>query len=115
MAEEKKLRVLLVCAMGMSSSLIEAKTSKAAEAAGVPFDIKAIESAEVSRWNFAEDPMDVVLVAPQVRFKKKGIEQAAGPYGSIVLCMDSVAYGMVDGDAIFKQIIEAIRERDANK
>jgi PTS system cellobiose-specific IIB component len=115
MAEEKKLRVLLVCAMGMSSSLIEVKTSKAAEAAGVPFEIKAIESVEMVRWNFAEKPMDVVLVAPQVRFKKKSIEQAAGPYGSIVLCMDSVAYGMIDGEAIFQQIMEAIKERDANK
>jgi len=30
MAEEKKIRVLMVCAMGMSSSLIETKTAVAA-------------------------------------------------------------------------------------
>ncbi len=103
----------MVCAMGMSSSLIEAKTAQAAKDAGVPFELKAIETAEMSRWDFSDNPMDVVLVAPQVRFKKKSIEQAAGPYGSIVLNIDSVAYGMVDGEAIFNQIMEAIQERDA--
>ncbi len=115
MAEEKKIRVLMVCAMGMSSSLIEARTAEAAEKAGVPFELKAIDTAEIGRWSFVENPMDVVLVAPQVRFKKKSLEEAAGPHGSIVLNIDSVAYGMVDGEKIFEQIMEAIRERDAGK
>ena len=115
MSEEKKIRVLMVCAMGMSSSLIEAKTAKAAEAAGVPFELKAIEAAEMGRWDFSENPMDIVLVAPQVRFKKKAIEQASGPYGTIVLNIDTVAYGMIDGEAIFNQVMEAINERDAGK
>ena len=115
MAEEKKIRVLMVCAMGMSSSLIETKTAVAAAKAGVPFELKAIETAEISRWNFAENPMDVVLVAPQVRFKKKSIEESAGPHGSIVLNIDTIAYGMVDGEKIFEQVVEAIRERDAGK
>ena len=47
MAEEKKIRVLMVCAMGMSSSLIETKTAVAAAKAGVPFELKAIETAEI--------------------------------------------------------------------
>jgi len=115
MEEQKKIRVLMVCAMGMSSSLIEIKTGAAAEKAGIPFELKAVDTAEIGRWNFADEPMDVVLVAPQVRFKKKSLEEAAGPYGSLVLNIDSVAYGMVDGEAIFNQIMEAIRERDAGK
>jgi PTS system cellobiose-specific IIB component len=115
MEEEKKIRVLMVCAMGMSSSLIEAKTAVAADKAGVPFELKAIETAEMGRWSFDENPMDVVLVAPRVRFKKKAIEQAAGPYGTIVLNIDTVAYGMLDGEAIFQQIMDALEERDAGK
>lgn len=110
MAEEKKVRVLMVCAMGMSSSLIEAKTALAAEEAGVPFELKAIDTAEIGRWDFDKNPMDVVLVAPQVRFKKKSIEQAAGPHGSLVLNIDSIAYGMIDGEKIFNQIMDALKE-----
>ena len=74
----------------------------AAQKAGVAFELKAIETAEMGRWSFEENPMDIVLVAPQVRFKKKAIEQAAGPYGTIVLNIDTIAYGMIDGEAIFQ-------------
>jgi len=114
-SEEKKIRVLMVCAMGMSSSLIEARTAEAAKKAGVPFELKAIDTAEIGRWNFSENPMDVVLVAPQVRFKKKSLEESAGPYGSIVLNIDTVAYGMVDGEKIFEQVMEAIHKRDESQ
>mgnify|MGYP003987159025 CR=1 FL=1 len=115
MTEEKKIFVLMVCAMGMSSSLIEQKTAKVAEEKGVPFELKALETPEIARWDFKENYVDVVLVAPQVRFKKKSLEQAAGPYGSIVINIDPVAYGMVDGEKIFDQVMEAIAERDAKK
>ena len=110
MAEEKKIHVLMVCAMGMSSSLIEAKTGEAAKKAGIPFELKAIDTAELGRWDWEKNKMDVVRVAPQVRFKKKAIEEAAGPQGSLVLNIDSIAYGMIDGEAIFNQIIEALKE-----
>jgi len=112
MAEKKKIRVLMVCAIGMSSSLIEQKTTKVAEEAGVPFEIKAIDVPEVGRWNFAEDPVDIVLIAPQARFKKRSIDQAATPHGILVENIDSVAYGMIDGEKIFEQIINALEEKE---
>jgi len=108
MDEKKKIRVLMVCAIGMSSSLIEQKTSKVAEENNVPFEIKAIDIPEVGRWNFKEHPVDIVLIAPQARFKKRGIEKVTSPLGIIVENIDSVAYGMIDGEMIFKQIIDAI-------
>ena len=108
MAEKKKISVLMVCAIGMSSSLIEQKTSKVAEEAGVPFEIRAVDVPEIGRWNFEEKPVDIVLIAPQARFKKRSVEQAASPFGIIVENIDSVAYGMIDGEMIFKQIMDAI-------
>lgn len=108
MAEKKKISVLMVCAIGMSSSLIEQKTSKVAEEAGVPFEIHAVDVPEIGRWNFEEKPVDIVLIAPQARFKKRSVEQAASPFGIIVENIDSVAYGMIDGEMIFKQIMDAI-------
>ena len=112
MAEKKKVRVLMVCAIGMSSSLIEQKTSKVAEEAGVPFEIQAIDVPEVGRWNFEEDPVDIVLIAPQARFKKRSVEQAAGQYGIVVENIDSVAYGMIDGEKIFQQIMDALEDKN---
>ena len=112
MAKKKKVRVLMVCAIGMSSSLIETKTSKVAEEAGVPFEIQAIDVPEVGRWNFEENPVDIVLIAPQARFKIRSVTQAAEPYGIIVENIDSVAYGMIDGEKIFEQIMTALEGKD---
>ena len=112
MAEKKKVRVLMVCAIGMSSSLIEQKTRNVAEEAGVPFEIQAIDVPEVSRWNFEENPVDVVLIAPQARFKKRHLDEVAKPYGIAVENVDSVAYGMIDGEMIFKQIMDAVDNKD---
>jgi len=115
MAEKKKVRVLMVCAIGMSSSLIEQKTSKVAEEAGVPFEIQAVDVPEVGRWNFGENPVDVVLIAPQARFKIRSVKQAAEPHGIIVENIDTIAYGMMDGEKIFEQIMAAIEEHKSNK
>ena len=53
---EKPIRVLLVCAAGMSSSMLEEKIRKAAEAAGREIDLKAIDSLRMSLWDFEKDP-----------------------------------------------------------
>ena len=115
MSEKKTIKVLMVCAMGMSSSLLEAKTREAAEAAGVPFELHAINTPEMARWDFQAHYVDVVLVAPQVRYKRKSIAQAAEPFNIIVQDIDPVTFGMVDGEKLFKQVITAIEARDADK
>jgi len=111
MAEEKKLRVLMVCAIGMSSSLIEQKVAKVAEEAGVPVEFQAIDVPEMGRWNFDEKPVDLVLIAPQARFKTRSVKQTAEPMGIVVENIDTIAYGMVDGEKIFEQIMNAIGDR----
>lgn len=113
--EQKTIRVLMVCALGMSSSLLEARTREAAEAAGIPFYLKAISTAEVGRWNPRDEWYDIVLVAPQSRFKKRSIAQTAEPHGIMVRDIDTVVYGMVDGEKLFQQIVAAIEERDSQK
>jgi PTS system cellobiose-specific IIB component len=114
MAEKRTIKVLMVCAMGMSSSLLEAKTHEAAKAAGIPFDLHAITTPEIARWDFETDYVDVVLVAPQVRYKRKSIAAAAAPFNIIVQDIDPIMFGMVDGEGLFKQILAAVEERDGS-
>jgi len=106
---EKKIKVVLVCAAGMSSSLLEEKIRQAAAAAGKDMELKAVDSTRISMWNYEQDKMDIILVAPQVRFKKRGILQQSEPYGVIVQDIDTVAYGMIDGEKIFKQVMDALK------
>jgi PTS system cellobiose-specific IIB component len=107
---EKTIRVLLVCAAGMSSSMLEDKIRKAATAAGRDIELKAIDSMSITFWDYEKDRMDVILVAPQVRFKKRGIAEKAEPQGTVVQDIDTVAYGMMDGEKILAQVLEAIKE-----
>jgi PTS system cellobiose-specific IIB component len=107
---EKTIRVLLVCAAGMSSSMLEDKIRKAAASAGRDIELKAIDSMSITFWDFEKDRMDVILVAPQVRFKKRGIAEKAEPQGTVVQDIDTVAYGMMDGEKILAQVLEAIKK-----
>ncbi len=112
MNQEKPIKVLMVCAMGMSSSLLESKTIEAARAAGVAFEMKSNNTPEMARWDFNTNYVDIVLVAPQVRFKRKSIAAAAKPYGVIVQDIDPVLFGMVEGEKLFRQIVAAVKARD---
>ena len=115
MTDAKPIKVLLFCAQGMSSSLLENKTREAAKAAGVPFELKAITAMEISMWDFKEKYVDIVLVAPQVRFKKKSVTAAAAPHNIIVQDIEPMVFGMADGEALFRQVIAAIEARDGKR
>ena len=93
---EKKIKVILVCAAGMSSSLLEEKIRKAAEKAGREMELKAIDSSTMGMWDFESDRMDIILVAPQVRYIKRNLAQRVEPMGVIVQDIDTIAYGMVE-------------------
>lgn len=85
------MRVLVVCAGGLSSSLLVSSMEKHARPGEV---VEAHGEGSVSR--FIHD-VDVVLVAPQVAFKKDAIEALAKPLGVPVGLIPGTAYGMMDG------------------
>jgi cellobiose PTS system EIIB component len=109
---EKTIKVVLVCAAGMSSSLLEEKIRQAASDSGRAMELKAVDATTMSMWDYDKDTMDVILVAPQVRFKKRGIITQAEPHGVVVEDIDTIAYGMVDGEKIFNQVLEAFNRKN---
>jgi cellobiose-specific phosphotransferase system component IIB len=48
-SSKKPIKALMVCAMGMSSSLLENKTKEAAVKAGIPFELKATTVGDIVR------------------------------------------------------------------
>jgi PTS system cellobiose-specific IIB component len=115
MAESKPIKVLIVCAIGMSSSLLEEKTAQAAEAQGVLLEMMSTTTPDAARWDFVKDSVDVVLIAPQVRYKRKSLAQAAEPHGAVVGAIEPVTYGMVDGEKLFRQIMDMLENRDPSE
>ena len=102
-------KVILVCAAGCSSSLLEVRTREAAQRHGVDLAINAVSVGTISIYDYASHPVDLILIAPQVRYKKKSVLASAEPYGVQVQDIDPTVFGMVDGDKLFDQIIRAIK------
>ena len=103
------LRVIMVCAGGMSSSLVEGHIRQAAEAVGLALDLRSMSVFELERIDFGLAPaVDVILVAPQVRFLRRSLERRTAPAGVAVLSIEPMDFGMADGEAILDKLMAAI-------
>lgn len=98
----KTLNILLVCNAGMSTSLLVNKVKEHADKEGYEIDIVAMPVDDVSS-NY--EGKDVVLLGPQVRFKKKAVEEQVD-HSVPVDVIDMVAYGTIDGKKVFEQALE---------
>lgn len=92
--------IMLVCAAGMSTSLLVTKMEKAAKDAGEEVNIFALPVSEgVKRLN----SVDCVLLGPQVRFQKADIEKALKEH-NLTIPIDVIPmkdYGMMNGEAVY--------------
>lgn len=89
------MRILLVCAAGMSTSLLVQKMKK--EAANRGMAEAVIDALPIEDLDKVIDRFDVVLLGPQVRYKEKMVADICGArakkYGNI----PPQVYGLVDG------------------
>lgn len=88
--------ILLVCAAGMSTSIVVKKMQEAAAKRGIEATIWAVGESEAKREH---QKADVMLLGPQVRFiEPKMKELVAGRIP--VAIMNMQAYGMMNGEKI---------------
>lgn len=99
------LRAIMVCAGGMSSSLVETHIRQAAEAAGVPLELRSMSVFELEHTELASAAVDVILVAPQVRFLRRSLERRMEPLDITVLPIEPMDFGMADGEAILSKLL----------
>ena len=98
--------ILLVCAAGMSTSLLVNKMKAAANERGLEINIDALPVSECSR---VIDTVDMVLLGPQVRFQKPQVDALVK--GRVpVEVIDMRLYGTMNGKAILEQVIATIGE-----
>lgn len=98
--------ILLVCAAGMSTSLLVNKMKAAAKERGLEIEINALP---VSECSSVIDNVDIVLLGPQVRFQKPQVDALVK--GRIpVDVIDMRLYGTMNGKAILDQVIAKIGE-----
>lgn len=102
-----KKTIMLVCAAGMSTSLMVSKMKKSAEAKGIEADIFAISAGEADSY-LAEKKVDVLLLGPQVRFMKAEFEKKVVPLGIALDVIQMTDYGMMNGEKVLDQALKLI-------
>lgn len=99
--------ILLVCAAGMSTSMLVKRMCEHAEQVKIPANINALAISE-AKEQIKKNAVDVVLLGPQVRFQQGEIEAIA--QGSIpVAVIDMKSYGQMDGKAVFEQALQLLK------
>lgn len=97
-------KIVLLCAAGMSTSMLVKKMEEAAAAMNFEADIAAYSVSEVKE---VTKDADLVLLGPQVRYQLSKIkEDVSCPVEAIYMA----AYGMMDGKAVMKRAVELIGE-----
>lgn len=88
-------KIVLLCSQGMSTSALVMKMREVATRNNLDYEINAysVDSAETTAKN-----ADVILLGPQIRYKKNDVQKL---FPNIpVEVIDMSAYGMLDGKKV---------------
>ena len=107
---KKNYKVVMVCAAGMSSSLLCSRIEEAAEKKGMSMEVISLPSMTYKEIGY--DDVDAILIAPQVRGQKVEVEGyiASLGYEMPVIMVGFQEYGLVKGDLVLKNLLKAIGE-----
>ena len=92
-------QIMLVCAAGMSTSLMVNKMLKAAEERGLAATIFAVPVSEAEDY-LSEKKVDVLLLGPQVRYLLEDLQEKLASKGIPVDVIPMTDYGMMKGDKV---------------
>ena len=92
------MKLLLICAGGASTSILMKKMVKYADANGIDFTVEAHGLGEAE--DYAPD-FDVIMMGPQVSYKRDVMAETTGKPVGVVSAMD---YALGNAENIFKQI-----------
>lgn len=100
--------IVLLCQYGASTGMLAAKIREAAEKRG--------EEAVVNAYSFSDvaqviDGADIILLGPQIRFKKAAFEKEYADKGVPFMVIDTQAYGMLNGDKIYQDVKDELAKK----
>ncbi|CAM2363686.1 PTS sugar transporter subunit IIB [Listeria seeligeri] len=97
--------IMLVCSAGMSTSLLVKKMTEAIEKSQVEATVIAVAEADFDKYR---NNVDVVLLAPQVRFLEKNLKRVLDPLGIPVSIINGIDYGTMDGEKVLNDALTMI-------
>ncbi len=102
------VNIVLVCEHGASTGMLTTRMRDAAAKLGKEASINAYSFTKLDE---VIDGADIVLLGPQVRFKKKMFEEKYADKGVEFMVIDTVDYGMMNGEKVFKTVLEHLENK----
>ncbi|MDI3310613.1 MAG: PTS sugar transporter subunit IIB [Thermoanaerobacterium sp.] len=103
------MKILLICAAGMSTSLLVEKMKKEGQKRNIN-DLE-IFADTVDNLEKIIDKYDVILLGPQIRYKEKFVAELAKAKNKVYRIIPPTIYGMVNGAKTLDLAIEALNSR----
>lgn len=91
--------IILVCAAGLSTSLLVTKMKDAAKELGKEVHIEAMPAGSFAKYS---EPVDVLLLGPQVRYMEAEMKSTYEPKGIKVAVIEMADYGMMNGKKVLQ-------------
>lgn len=91
--------ITLVCAAGMSTSLLVTKMKEAAKNLEEEVEIRAVSERQFNKY---EKDTDILLLGPQVGFMLKKLKEKYESTGMAIEVINSMDYGMMNGEKVLK-------------
>lgn len=97
-------KIYLFCDQGMSTSMLAKKMQDVGDEHNLPIEVKAY-SIKILEKTMEEKNPDCILLGPQVRHLFEDTKRRLKNYDVSVGVIDSVDYGMMDGEKVLKKAI----------
>lgn len=91
------MKILLVCAAGMSTSLLVNKMKDEAKNRNLDSEIWAVS---LTQFNSEIDKCDIVLLGPQVKYEIDRLKPIAEEKGKKIAIINMMDYGMMNGKKV---------------
>lgn len=98
--------ITLVCAGGMSTSILVKKMEDVAKQEGIEVTIVAMSEAAFAGY---KEPTDVLLLGPQVSYLLNEMKAAYEPKGIKVDAIDMMTYGRMDGKQVLDMALSMLK------
>ncbi|WP_294096121.1 PTS sugar transporter subunit IIB [uncultured Cetobacterium sp.] len=99
-------KILLLCAAGMSTSLLVTKMKNSAKEKGIKVEI---EACPVEKFTDKLPIYDIFLLGPQVRFKQDELNLIAKEHNKRVEVINMMDYGTMNGKKVLEDALNHLK------
>lgn len=97
--------ITLVCAAGMSTSMLVNRMKDAAKKENLEVSIIAMSATAFTTY---KEPTEVLLLGPQVSYMLDKMKDEYGPKGIKVAVINMMDYGMMNGEKVLHDALKMI-------